>query len=399
MPKLDLDSIYVETRQGLEKACQCLSSAPVLCIDTEFHREKSYYPQLGLIQVASNETCYLIDPLAIPDLDIFWQLLHDPAHLKVFHAGRQDIEIILRASDAIPSPLFDTQLAAALLGLGEQASLAKLVNIILGEFLPKEETYSDWISRPLTANQITYAASDVIYLMPVYKELNNRLLESNRAPWLDEEQKGLYSAATYEPEDSASLQRVRGTNGLSRHQLAILRSLASCRERIARQRDKPRRHLISDDILTSLARMRDPDPLSLQRLRGLPKSILKNFTDELLDAWRAGHDCPQSDWPQPGQSRPRNSGINLRAEMLSALVRFKADKENIAAILLAKKNDLVELASWAGSPADPLPEIPCMHGWRKELIGEDLLRLLRGEISLRLDPESGLPVLDENRVY
>ncbi|MFQ5355027.1 MAG: ribonuclease D [Mariprofundaceae bacterium] len=399
MSKMELNSSYVETSRGLEEACLRLSDAPVLCIDTEFHREKSFYPQLGLIQVGSDSACYLIDPLAIPDLDIFWQLLHDPAHLKVFHAGRQDIEIVLRASGAIPSPLFDTQLAAALLGLGEQASLAKLVNLILGEFLPKEETYSDWISRPLTANQITYAASDVIYLMPVYKELNNRLLASNRAPWLQEEQNELYSAATYEPEDSTSLQRVRGTNGLSRHQLAILRSLASCRERIARQRNKPRRHLISDEVLTSLARMHNPDPLSLQHLRGLPKPVLKNFTDELLHAWREGYDCPQSDWPQPRQSRPRNSGINLRAEMLSALVRFKADKEKIAAMLLAKKSDLVELASWAGSPVDPLPEIPCMQGWRKEVVGEDLLRLLRGEISLRLDPESGLPVLDENCVY
>jgi ribonuclease D len=396
MQKLELEPVYVATSQKLEEACSDLSEASFLCIDTEFHREKSYYPQLGLIQVASRRACYLIDPLAIPHLDCFWQFLHDPSRLKVLHAGRQDVEIILSATGEIPFPIFDTQIAAALLGLGEQASLAKLVSVILNEHLPKHESFSDWLSRPLSPEQITYAASDVIYLLPIYEELKRNLLASGRMAWLEEEQNNLYNMVTYEPPDDDALYRLRGTNGLSRRQLAILRSLAACRERIAREKNRPRRRIIPDETLVSLARLNELNKDSIRRLRnGLSESVLREFGDDILAAWQEGHDCPSSSWPRPRSTRPRNSGANLRAEMLSALVRFTADREKIAANILARKGELMELALWAADSQSPLPDLPCLRGWRRELIGDDLLRLLRGEISLRLDADSGMPVIDD----
>jgi len=393
MPNLESAAVFIETGRSLEEACHRISKAGVLCIDTEFHRENSYYPHLGLIQVATDTDCYLIDPLAIRDLTPFWDTIHEPACLKVFHAGRQDVEIILRASGRIPQPIFDTQIAAALLGLGEQASLAKLVNIVSQTVLPKSESYSDWLSRPLTKKQITYAAHDVIYLLPVYRELEKQLQSANRRAWLEEEQWNLYNFDTYKITDNDALQKVRGINGLSGQQLAILRALSACREHIAQRQDKPRRRVIPDEVLLTLARRNDLDSESLGQIRGISGSRMRAVANELINAWKQGRACPSSNWPPLRNSRAKSSGDNLRAELLSALIRLRADQENIAATLLAKKSDLLKLASWAGCNNSPAPDIPCMHGWRKQLIGMDMLRLLHGEICLKLDPASGLPVI------
>jgi len=396
MPNLESKPVFVDTQQLLAEACQQLSGAGVLCIDTEFHRENSYYPHLGLIQVATNMDCYLIDPLALTDLSPFWDMIHRPEHLKVFHAGRQDVEIILRASGRIPEPLFDTQMAAALLGIGEQVSLAKLVNIILKTVLPKSESFSDWLSRPLTEKQLTYAAHDVIYLLPVFRELEKQLKEKSRERWLTEEQDNIYNPGTYEITTDAALHKVRGVNGLSRQQLAALRSLSACRERIAQRQDKPRRRVIPDEALIAFARMDKPDPESLGKIRGISSARIRAVSEELTDAWKQGFNSASSSWPQSKNSGTRDPGSSLRAELLSALVRLRADQEEISAIILAKRSDLLELATWAGNNTSPMPDIPCMQGWRRGLIGNEMLQLLHGKISLKLDPASGLPVIESN---
>jgi len=396
MPNLESSPVFVDTPHSLAAACQQLSNVEVLCIDTEFHRENSYYPRLGLIQVATKDGCYIIDPLALQDLAPFWEMIHRPDCLKVFHAGRQDVEIILRASGKIPEPVFDTQIAAALLGLGEQVSLAKLVNIISETVLPKSESFSDWLSRPLTEKQLTYAAHDVIYLMPVYRELERRILIKNRRGWLEEEQKSIYNLDTYKITADDALQKIRGVNGLSARQLAILRALSDCRERIAQRLDKPRRRVIPDEVLIVLARMNNPDPGSLSQIRGISSSRIQAVADELVDAWKRGHECPPSDWPRPKNSRARDAEGNLRAELLSALVRLRASQEEIAPTVLATKSDLLKLASWAGHNNTPIPDIPCMQGWRRQLVGKEMLKLLRGEICLKLDPASGLTMIVSN---
>jgi len=181
-----LDSFtYIDSPVPLAEACARLAGSPELCVDTEFHRESTYYPEFALIQVASGQDCFLIDPLAIKDLSPLWDILLDKNILKVFHAARQDIEIIVNKTGQLPLPLFDTQVAAALLGYGQQIGFGNMVQKVTGKTLPKGESFTNWMKRPLTAEQLKYAADDVIYLMPVYQHLRERLQATKRADWLD----------------------------------------------------------------------------------------------------------------------------------------------------------------------------------------------------------------------
>lgn len=184
---------YIDTADSLKQACDELAKASVLCVDTEFHREKTYFAQFALLQIASREKCFVIDPTAIDDLSPVWKLMHDESIMKVFHAARQDLEIIMLESGALPSPLFDTQVAAALLGYGQQIGFGNLVQRILKKALPKQESFSDWLARPLTSKQLIYAADDVIYLMPIYQHLEEQLQATGRRDWLIEEQETLSS--------------------------------------------------------------------------------------------------------------------------------------------------------------------------------------------------------------
>lgn len=188
---------YIDTADSLKQACDELAKASVLCVDTEFHREKTYFAQFALLQIASREKCFVIDPTAIDDLSPVWELMHNESIMKVFHAARQDLEIIMLESGGLPTPLFDTQVAAALLGYGQQIGFGNLVQRILKKALPKQESFSDWLARPLTPKQLIYAADDVIFLMPIYQHLEEQLQATGRRDWLLEEQETLCSEKTY----------------------------------------------------------------------------------------------------------------------------------------------------------------------------------------------------------
>ncbi len=388
--------LYVDTQKELEAACHLLARADVLCVDTEFHRESTYYAEFALIQVASDEHCFLVDPLALDDLAPLWELLHDAAITKVFHAARQDAEIILHESGALPLPLFDTQIAASLLGYGLQTGFGNLVQRITGHALPKGESFTDWMRRPLTPKQLAYAADDVIWLMPVYRHLLKELRAHGRLDWLAEEQQTLCSPDTYSNDVDSIFWRVKGANRLKPRQLAVLRELAAWREREARRRNLPRRRIIGDEPLLSLARKTELSAAQLAGIRGLNNGIAKRFGDGILKAWRAGMSCPESDWPRPERAPANSAGTDMRQELLSALVRLRAEEVRIASSILASKQDIVALASWANqggrNGAEP-PDNPCLHGWRRELVGEDMLRMLKGELCLRLDPKTNRPVI------
>jgi len=226
MGKLLKSFTYIDNEQSLEEACAALAKAPMLCVDTEFHRESTYFAEFALIQVASREVCYLIDPLAIKDLAPLWKVILDPAILKVFHAARQDVEIIVNKTGQLPLPLFDTQVAAALLGYGLQVGFGNLVQKVVGKTLPKGESFTNWMKRPLTSDQLTYAADDVIYLIPVYQHLSEQLQATKRSDWLDEEQGVLCDPDTYANHADQVFWRVKGANRLKPRQLAVLRELA-----------------------------------------------------------------------------------------------------------------------------------------------------------------------------
>jgi len=394
----DLTPDYIDSTEALDRACRKLANASVLCVDTEFHRESTYYPEFALIQIASKEACYLIDPIAISDLSPLWTLMHNPDILKVFHAVRQDAEIILKESGSLPLPLFDTQIAAALLGFGLQVGFGNLVQRILGKALPKAESFTDWLRRPLRPAQIIYAADDVIYLMPVYQHLREQLQARGRLVWLEEEQAILCSEETYTNDSENVFWRVKGVNKLKPKQLAILRELAVWREQQAKKRDIPRRRIVGDEPLLALARKTQLAIEGLSGIRGLNGGVARRFGEDMLHAWQRGQQCPESEWPRPKTS-PRNSeGTEMRLELLSALVRLRAEEVRIASNILASKQDIAALASWANHGSfstDNLPDNPCLHGWRKELIGNDMLRMLKGELCLRLDAETKMPVIDD----
>ncbi len=394
----DLNPDYIDSAEALDHACRKLRNASVLCVDTEFHRESTYYPEFALIQIASREACYLIDPVAIPDLSPLWMLMHNPGILKVFHAVRQDAEIILKESGALPLPLFDTQIAAALLGFGLQVGFGNLVQQILGKTLPKAESFTDWLRRPLRPAQIIYAADDVIYLMPIYQHLHEQLQARGRLAWMEEEQAALCSEKTYNNEQESVFWRVKGVNKLKPKQLAILRELAIWREQQAKKRDIPRRRIVGDEPLLALARKAQLTIEGLSGIRGLNSGVIRRFGEDMLHAWQQGQQCPESEWPHPKTSAHNSEGTEMRLELLSALVRLRAEKVRIAANILASKQDIAALASWANHGSfsiTDLPDNPCLHGWRKELVGNEILRMLKGELCLRLDAETKMPVIDE----
>lgn len=386
---------YIDTADSLKQACDELAKASVLCVDTEFHREKTYFAQFALLQIASREKCFVIDPTAIDDLSPVWKLMHDESIMKVFHAARQDLEIIMLESGALPSPLFDTQVAAALLGYGQQIGFGNLVQRILKKALPKQESFSDWLARPLTSKQLIYAADDVIYLMPIYQHLEEQLQATGRRDWLIEEQETLSSDKTYLIDKQETYWRVKGVNKLKPRQLAILRELAAWREEQAQNRDIPRRRMIGDDPLVELAKRDSLNLDVMQRMRGLNDGVIRRFGEKLISIWEKGRACPEDQWPKLHARHHHTSGTDLRQELLDTLLRLRADEESIASTILASKQELGALASWGKKRSGEPPELSLLHGWRRELVGNDMLRLLHGEISLHINPETSLPVIEE----
>lgn len=398
MGKLLKSFTYIDNAAELADACTVLSRADVLCVDTEFHRESTYYAEFALIQVASREACYLIDPIQLKDLEPLWKLMLDPAILKVFHAARQDVEIIVNKTGKLPLPLFDTQVAAALLGYGQQVGFGNLVQKVTGKALPKGESFTNWMKRPLTDDQLTYAADDVIYLMPVYQHLAERLQAEKRADWLDEEQSVLCDPDTYANHPEQQFWRVKGFNKLKPRQLAVLRELAAWREIQAQKRDIPRRRLLQDEPLLALARKGDLKEEQLAQIRGLNSGIAKRFGKDLVAAWQRGHDCDKQDWPKTPRQPNHSEGTEMRLELLMTLVRLRAEQVEIASNILASRSEVAALASWGnqGSKCDwsNPPDNHCLHGWRRKLVGEDLLLMLQGRLCLRLDTETRMPIVD-----
>ncbi len=386
-------TMYIDTPALLATACPEMAACHVLCLDTEFHRESTYYAEFALLQIYGNGHCWIVDPIALTDLSELWDILSNPDILKVFHAGRQDIEIFVKESGRLPTPLFDTQVAAALLGFGQQVGFGNLVQRITKKALAKGESFTNWKARPLTPKQLIYAADDVIWLMPIFQHLQERLEATGRTEWLQEEQSVLTDPATYDNDVSTIFWRVKGVTKVKGKHLAALRELAAWRERSAKARDIPRRRMLSDEALLEIARRDKLNTDTMQRMRGINAGFIKRFGEEIIQVWQQGMDTPEADWPRQSPRRHNHAGTDLRLEMLDTLVRLKAEEGEIASSILASKSELSELASWGYRCKDEPPEVACLHGWRYELVGHDLLRLLHGEICLHLNPQTGLPVI------
>jgi ribonuclease D len=377
--------MYVRDKAALEALVEQVRGAPVLAIDTEFVREHQYYPQLEIIQVATREVQAIVDFRALGALGPFVEILNDLHTLKLFHAGTQDLEIFFNLTGTVPAPLFDTQVAAAMLGLGAQVGYARLVEMLLGVSLAKSETLTDWSRRPLSDAQIQYALDDVRYLLPVYDILQARLVEADRSDWLDAEWEAMtYPDAYRRVAPREAYRRVSGSNRMKPRDLAVLRELAAWREETAVRRNRAASLIVRDNILLELVK-RAPESLrQLAEIRGLHERERERHGEEMLDAIRRGKALPRKEWPRPPQHLSLTEQESSLVSMMQSWLRARADEVGIAPNYLATAADLKELVA---SPPEEREQLAVLRGWRRRLVGGDLLALVEGRAHLIWEPD------------
>ncbi|MBR9763971.1 MAG: ribonuclease D [Rhodobacteraceae bacterium] len=360
--------------------CAEAKSHPYVTVDTEFLRERTYYSQLCLVQLAmpgeGDEGAVLVDPLSEElSLEPLYDLFRDENVVKVFHAARQDLEIFFVDAGLIPAPLFDTQVAAMVCGFGEQVGYETLVRRIARENLDKSSRFTDWSRRPLTEAQKKYALADVTHLRKIYEYLSAQLKKDGRAAWVAEEMGILTNPETYivRPEDA--WQRVRTRTNSGRF-LGVLRELAKFRESYAQTRNVPRNRVYKDDALVELASTKPQTPQDLSRARLLLREARKGeIAEGILAAVKAGLDCPDADLPKPDKSKEKLQVNPALADMLRVLLKAKSDTAGVAPKLIAATSELDELA--AGQR-----DVPSLSGWRRDVFGADAIRLCEGKIGL-----------------
>lgn len=365
---------------SLDAFCKSLSGTPFITVDTEFMRETTYWPVLCLIQVAGPDDAKAIDPLA-PGIDLtpLIVLLSDPSILKVFHAARQDLEIFYRLMGRIPAPLFDTQVAAMVCGFGDSVGYQTLIAKLTKIQIDKSSRFTDWSLRPLSERQISYALSDVTHLRNAYIKLSDKLLANGREGWLDDEMEILNSPKTYDPDPFESYQRIK-PQGTKPRYLAILKEISAWRELEARKYDRPRNRILRDETLQEIAHHAPKTVNDLGRIRGLGRKIAEGPSGvRLLEAIKKGISVPELECPKPKNKSEIPRGLGPVINLLRVLLKMKCDDGDVAQKLLASANDLELIAAY-GENAD----VRSMHGWRRELFGNDALKLCKGELGLAI---------------
>ncbi|MCK5001860.1 MAG: ribonuclease D [Gammaproteobacteria bacterium] len=355
----------IEDNQTLTQFCDKFVTEPLLAVDTEFFRETTYFPHLGLIQIAASEDIICVDPLAFDAREQLRRLFFNPDIIKVLHSCSQDMEVLFQYFDELPTPIFDTQIAAAMLGFQDQIGYAKLVALEYEVELDKSQTRTNWLKRPLTAKQIEYAGEDVLYLLPLYEKFNQALKDKNRENWLQEDCVQLCgNSQRFQPDMENCWQRVKGYFKLEGVQLAVCRSIAQWRERLAVEQDLTRRRIMADDLLLKLAATQ----ADIKQISNIDRSIAKfshDAQEALAQAIETGLQTPESEWPVVNRDRPSAEEKAL-LKHLQGLVQDKAKALDIHQSVLCSKKELEKLMQ--GSRQGRL-----LTGWRFDCIGQQLL--------------------------
>jgi ribonuclease D len=362
---------------ALAKFCEVWQEADFITVDTEFMREKTYWPILCLIQIAGPDSAAAIDPLA-PGIDLapVLDLLNNKLILKVFHAARQDIEIFFRLTGKVPAPLFDTQVAAMVCGFGEAASYETLAAKLAGAAIDKSSRFTDWSRRPLSERQLQYALADVVPLRKVYEKLAARLDKTGRAGWVADEMAVLNDPKIYRPDPADSWRRLKPRTN-SRRTLALVQALAAWREQAAQKRDLPRNRLVRDEALLEIAAHPPKNVEELGRVRAFGKSMAEGrLGGEILAVMEQARELPEADWPELPKPRHLPAGIGPLVELLRVLLRLAAEESGVAPRLIADNDDLEAIA------ADDRAAVPALSGWRAEIFGHDALDLKHGRLAL-----------------
>ena len=377
---MTIEMAVITKQNELNTICEELSQMPFITIDTEFLREKTYYPKLCLIQLSDPEkNAVAIDPLANGlDLSPLFDLLSNKNVLKVFHAARQDLEIFFNLTGKVVEPFFDTQIAAMVLGYGDSVGYENLIRQVTGQQIDKSSQYTDWSNRPLSEKQISYALGDVTHLCDAYKELASQLEKQGRISWVFEEEEILANPATYEnnPYDMWQKVKIRSPKPKT---LAVLKELAAWRERRAQDKDIPRSWVMRDDTLADMASQSPKNIEGLKKIRNLPGEFSKEHKGaQLLDLIKKGLDTPKKDCPPVVKKKPLSPHIAARIDILKMLLKIQAAEYGVASKLIASNDDLELIAS------QDAPETQTLKGWRNEIFGKDAVALKEGKIAIGL---------------
>ncbi|MEO5703298.1 MAG: ribonuclease D [Gammaproteobacteria bacterium] len=369
-----MQEYYVDTPSQLSDLCKRLRTSSWIALDTEFMREKTYYAQFCLLQIANEELVACVDPMAL-NIDPLLDLIYDPAVVKVMHSARQDLEIFYDLRHALPYPLFDTQIAATVSGYGDQVGYGALVEGMFSVDLDKSHTRTDWGQRPLDPKQLRYAADDVRYLVQIYMRQRDELTRNGRLDWLAEDFAELTDVQKYINSPLSAWRRIRQANTLKGVQLAVLRALAAWREERAKAANKPRKWIISDDILLELARHMPLDTERLGKIRGLEAQTLKRSGGDIITLIAESRNLPKEQWPQLEAPVRLDARQEALVDTLMAVVRMRGTENAVSPATLTTRKELESLVLGQH-------DVPILHGWRGALVGRDLLALLQGKLSL-----------------
>lgn len=367
----------ITTTAELAETCSDFAKYDFVTVDTEFLRETTFWPILCLIQIAGPKDECIVDPMAEGiDLAPFFELMGDEGVVKVFHAARQDVEIVHNLGGLIPKPLFDSQVAAMVCGYGDSIAYNQLVSRITGGEIDKSSRFTDWSRRPLTEKQLNYALADVTHLRDVYLKLKSQLEEQGRTSWVDEEMKVLTTVETYDLPVEKAWRRLKMRVRKPRD-LAVMQAVAQWREQSARDRNIPRGRVIKDDAIYEVAQQHPRDEKALGRLRALPRGFEKSrHTEGLLAAIDSAHAIDVDDLPQVPRPSRSPEGTGAATELLKVLLKTIAEQHGVASKVIANADDLEKIA------ADDDADVAALSGWRLELFGKQALELKRGDIAL-----------------
>jgi ribonuclease D len=378
-PGADAAPDLIADSESLASLCARLRAESFVTVDTEFMRERTYWPELCVIQLAGEEEVAVVDALA-PGLDLapLGELLADPAVVKVFHAARQDVEIFLLRYGAVPTPIFDTQIAATVAGFGDQVSYDQLARALANAQIDKAHRFSDWAARPLSPAQIAYAAADVTHLRRIYTGLTEKLEREGRSAWVAEEMAALADPATYRQDPETAWEKLRPRTH-NRRFLGTLRALAAWREREAQRVNIPRQRLVKDETLLELAATAPESAADLARARGISEGFARGKSGvSLLAALVAARALPDSAMPEAPRERSGAAPSPALVALLKVLLAAKSEEHGVAPRLLASSDELERLAAGEG-------EVPALHGWRREVFGAAALDLKAGRIALGVE--------------
>lgn len=372
---------YINTPEQLATLCEQIKKESWLALDTEFLREKTYYPKFCLLQIATPEWVACVDPIALPALDSLFEVIYSPSIVKVFHSCRQDLEIFYQLTGKIPEPLFDTQIAAPLLGFQENPGYAMLVSSLLNINLNKAHTRADWSKRPLIEAEIQYAADDVIYLCKIYQMMLQKLAELGRGEWLERDFAELTNPSLYEVRPEKAWLKIKGKNKLTGRQLSIVQALSEWREKTAQAEDRPKSWLLRDELLFDIAKLQPETVTELANVRGINERAVNRYGADLCQLITAAKNRAPIPLNEKGRPAKKTQQQEAILDILTALVRIRAEENSLNPIILATRKDLEVLMF------NDDEECPLLHGWRFKMAGQELVGLLKGEFLLGIEAD------------